>query len=108
MCTRRWTPGLAPLLLTLAPLIGGCATAMAPGEAIVEHRSGNPETPIEAPSDGEYALYPKFGSTHEKHKVRLRRGDLLGFRTAKTGEINAIAGEHEWRMTDNDYVWMRK
>lgn len=101
MRSTRWV-----LTLATAAALCGCAAAMVPGRSIAEHARGNPESPIEAPRDGWYALFPKFGSNQHKHRVPLRRGDRLGFRTAKTGEINAIAGDHEWGMSDNDYVWM--
>lgn len=100
-------PVLTTLLaLGLALALAGCATAMVPGKVIVDHVQGNAESPGEAPRDGWYALYPKFGSNQPKHRVLLRRGDRLGFRTAKTGEIKAVAGDHEWGMTDNNYLWM--
>ena len=98
-----------PLLAAVTSLaigLAGCATAMMPGKVVVDHARGNAESPAEAPRDGWYALFAKFGSNSAKHRVPLRRGDRLGFRTAKTGEIKAIAGDHEWGMSDNDYVWM--
>lgn len=95
------------LLVVGGGLGTGCA-AWAPGTEICSHKAGSEETPIEAPSDGEYLLYTQFGSFSPIKTATLRTGDALGFETAQTGAINVLAGQSKWNMTDADMVWKRR
>jgi hypothetical protein len=104
----RWSAGGTILSAGLLLLSGvGCA-AWAPGTEICSHKAGSEETPIEAPSDGEYLLYTQFGSFSPIKTANLRTGDALGFETAQTGAINVLAGQSKWNMTDADMVWKRR
>jgi hypothetical protein len=100
---------IGALILSSAALmfVAGCATVFAPGTTIIDHDKGASAEPQEAPSDGEYALYARIGDNSAKHTVSLKRGDLLGFKTGQTGQIIAVAGNDEWVMTDNSYIWKR-
>jgi len=99
---RRCACRLLAVLPMLALLVG-CG-----GTTIVTHDAGNLETPGEAPSDGKYSLYQKFPPTLLKGPVALRQGDALGFKTALTGRIDAVAGENTWTFEDESMVWKRE
>jgi hypothetical protein len=86
----------------MAGALGGCGTTM------YTHAKGSLEEPGEAPSDGMYALYQEFNPTPLKEPMALKKGDRLGFRTAQTGRIIAVAGESEWTFEDAAMVWKRK
>lgn len=94
---------LRSLLVPAMFLLVGCG-----GTVIVSHDAGNLETPIEAPSDGEYTLYQKFPPSAIKGPIPLRKGDAIGFKTAETGRINVVAGESIWTYEDASMVWKRK
>lgn len=90
-------------LLVAVLLLGvGCG-----GTVIVTHDAGSLETPIEAPSDGDYTLYQKFPPSAIKGPIPLRKGDAIGFKTAETGRINVVAGESVWTYEDASMVWKR-
>jgi hypothetical protein len=91
------------LLIPCAALLVGCG-----GTVIATHDAGNLETPIETPSDGEYTLYQKFPPSALKGPIPLRKGDVIGFKTAETGRINVVAGESVWTFEDASMVWKRK
>jgi len=94
----------APALL-FAP---GCSSLGTSGDTIATHSRGHTEEPGTAPSDGDYLLMHRYLGSAPLEYASLSRGDRLGFATAKTGQITAIAGDDEWTYTDNDYVWVRK
>jgi hypothetical protein len=48
-----------------------------------------------------------YGDGTPLHAVPVRAGDALGFRTAQTGQIDVVAGDDEWTMSDGDYIWKR-
>ncbi len=98
------------LFLTAALMAGGvgCATLLTPGDPISSHSKGTIGEPDRAPSDGEYVLVPKFGDTTPMKTISLNKGDPLGFKTGRTGEIVAVAGGDEWTYPDGDYVWIRR
>lgn len=85
----------------------GCANLITPGNVITEHAHGKAQEPDRAPSDGTYSLYSKYGIGTAYHTVSVTAGAPLGFRTARTGEIDVLAGDDEWTMTDGDYIWKR-
>ncbi|HEX8916597.1 MAG TPA: hypothetical protein VF796_29875 [Humisphaera sp.] len=92
----------------LLALAGGCAV-LTPGTEIIDHQAGRREQPIEAPSDGIYVLYPKYGDVRPlKEAVMLRKGDAIGFETGATGEITAVAGQDKWTFDDVPMLWKRK
>src|SRR3954471_19681679 len=97
---RRWV--LGAICLPAAALLAGCGTTM------YSHARGSLEEPGEAPSDGMYALYQEYNPTALKDEMPLRKGDRLGFKTAQTGRIIAVAGENEWTFEDAAMVWKRK
>ena len=86
----------------------GCSSFGTSGDTIATHRRGHTEDPGTAPSDGDYLLLHRYLGSAPLEYASLSRGDRLGFATAKTGQITAIAGDDEWTYTDNDYVWVRK
>ena len=94
-------------LIGLLPLAGGCSSVLTRGTLIAEHTHGNAEDPKRAPADGDYSLYNKFGDTQPLHSVPVQAGDPIGFRTGRTGQIDAIAGDDEWTLSDGDYIWKR-
>jgi hypothetical protein len=96
---------LTGLTLVFAP---GCSSLGTSGDTIATHRRGQTEEPGTAPSDGDYLLMYRYLGSAPLEYASLSRGDRLGFATAKTGQITAIAGDDEWTYTDNDYVWVRK
>jgi hypothetical protein len=55
-----------------------------------------------------YALYQEYNPTPLKEPMPLRKGDRLGFKTAETGRIVAVAGESEWTFEDVSMAWKRK
>jgi len=89
-------------------LATGCSSLNNSGDPIATHRRGHTEEPGTAPSDGDYLLMHRYLGSAPLESASLSRGDRLGFATAKTGQITAIAGDDEWTYTDNDYVWVRK
>ncbi|QOV90710.1 hypothetical protein [Humisphaera borealis] len=91
------------MLIPCAALLVGCG-----GTVVCTHDAGNLETPIEAPSDGEYTLHQKFPPSTIKGPIPLRKGDAIGFKTAETGRINVVAGESIWTYEDASMVWKRK
>lgn len=88
-------------------LCAGCAQVLAPGTTLISYDKGGPIESREVPGDGEYALYSKYGDTKPMHILPLTRGDQVGFRTAETGKVTAVAGDHEYTLTDTSYVWNR-
>jgi hypothetical protein len=99
---------LAVALLGAGTLsLAGCSNLLTSGNVINEHNHGSADEPQMAPADGEYSLYSKFGDGTPLHSVPVRAGDPLGFRTARTGQIDVIAGDDEWTMSDGDYIWKR-
>lgn len=92
---------LACACLLLGPV--GCQT----GTGIMTYKQGTPPIVVKAPSDGEYAL---FNSTATDPEVTfyLHKGDPLGFKTGKTGEIIAVAGTTDVTEPDGNYVWRRR
>jgi hypothetical protein len=107
--SRSRLPGWALLAMGLvgATLSVGCSNLLTGGSMINEHMHGHSDDPQVAPADGEYSLYSKFGDGTPLHTVPVRAGDPLGFRTGQTGQIDVIAGEDEWTMSDGDYIWKR-
>ena len=106
----KWTvTSLAAILLAAGggSIVGGCAQVLAPGTTLISYDKGGPIASREVPADGEYALYSKYGNTKPMHVLSLTRGDALGFRTAETGKVTAVAGDHEYLLTDTSYVWNR-
>jgi hypothetical protein len=97
---RRWV--LLACLLPVGAVLAGCGTAM------FTHDRGSLESPGEAPSDGQYVLYESLNPTPLKEPIDLKKGDRLGFRTAETGRIIAVAGDSEWTYEDAPLVWRRK
>jgi hypothetical protein len=97
---RRWT--LTAAALAGVALAGGCGTTM------YQHARGSQEDPGEAPSDGVYSLYTSMNPTPLKERIALKRGDPLGFKTAETGRIIAVAGDNEWTFEDAPLAWKRK
>jgi len=84
-----------------------CSNLLTGGNMINEHMHGHSDEPQVAPADGEYSLYSKFSDGTPLHTVPVRAGDPLGFRTAQTGQIDVVAGDDEWTMSDGDYIWKR-
>ena len=103
----RWLlcAALAAPAFVFAP---GCSSLGTSGDTIATHSRGHTEEPGTAPSDGDYLLMHRYLGSAPLEYASLSRGDRLGFATAKTGQITAIAGDDEWTYTDNDYVWVRK
>ena len=99
---------LAAMAAPAATFVTGCSALSTSGDTIATHRRGHTEEPGTAPSDGNYLLMHKYLGAAPLETASLGRGDRLGFATAKTGQITAIAGDDEWTYTDNDYVWVRK
>jgi len=97
-----------PLAAPAASLVTGCSALNTSGDTVATHLRGHTEEPGTAPSDGNYLLMHKYLGSAPLETASLSRGDRLGFATAKTGQITAIAGDDEWTYTDNDYVWVRK
>lgn len=96
------------LTVPTAAFATGCSALSTSGDTIATHRRGHTEEPGTAPSDGNYLLMHRYLGSAPLEYASLSRGDRLGFATAKTGQITAIAGDDEWTYTDNDYVWVRK
>jgi hypothetical protein len=82
--------------------IVGCQT----GTGIITYDKGSNPILAQAPSDGEYALYCGQQSD-PKVTYYLKRGDALGFKVSKTGEIIAVAGSAENAVPDDNYAWRR-
>jgi hypothetical protein len=97
----RWAL-TAAVAASVAATTGGC------GSIVYRHAHGNQEEPGEAPSDGRYVLYTDLNPTPLKDPVPLKKGDPLGFRTAETGRIIAVAGEDEWTFEDAPLHWRQK
>jgi hypothetical protein len=97
--TFRWLAGLG---------LGGCLLLTGCGTTIATHSRGSQEEPIEAPSDGMYALYQEWNPSPIKEPMALHKGDRLGFKTAETGRIIVVAGDSEWTFEDAPLTWKRK
>jgi hypothetical protein len=83
--------------------MGGCQT----GLGIISYDRGTAPVVAQATEDGEYALFS--GSEMDpKVSYYLHRGDALGFKSGKTGEIIAVAGKAEVSEPDGTYVWRRR
>lgn len=87
--------------------LSACSNLLTTGNVINEHVHGHSDEPQIAPADAEYSLYSTYGDGTPIHSVPVRAGDPIGFRTAQTGQIDAIAGDDEWTMSDGDYIWKR-
>jgi len=90
-----------------AVALAGCSNLLTTGNVINEHIHGHADDPQVAPADGQYSLYSMFGDGTPLHTVPIRAGDPLGFRTGRTGQIDVVAGDDEWTMSDGDYIWKR-
>lgn len=97
---RRWVTGLA--LSVCAALLAGCGTTL------FTHEKASLEEPGDAPSDGHYTLYARLNPSPVKGPIPLKKGDRLGFKTAETGRIIAVAGDNEWTFEDAPLIWKRK
>lgn len=84
----------------------GCAQFTS-GEPVVRYDKGEQALLQEAPMAGTYALYSRFDS-NPRVSVSLEQGDKLGFETAQTGRITAIAGDREFDLPDGNYIWKRR
>jgi hypothetical protein len=107
-CKRQCSLALLAVLTAIWPLsLPGCSSLLTSGNVINEHVHGHADEPQLAPADGEYSLYSMYGDGTPIHSVPVRAGDPLGFRTARTGQIDVVAGDDEWTMSDGDYIWKR-
>lgn len=83
--------------------IAGCAS----GVGVVSYDRQTTPVLAEAPQEGEYALFA--GSDMDpKVSYYLHRGDPLGFKAGKTGEVIAVAGKAEVSEPDGSYLWRRR
>ena len=87
--------------------LSACSNLLTTGNVINEHIHGHSDEPQIAPADAEYSLYSTYGDGTPIHSVPVRAGDPIGFRTAQTGQIDVVAGDDEWTMSDGDYIWKR-
>ena len=87
-------------------IVAGCS-GMQKGVGVVSYDKGTPPILAKATSDGEYSLYESQG-LEPKVSYYLRRGDALGFKYGKTGEILAVGGTEEVPVPDENYIWRRR
>jgi hypothetical protein len=102
---RKWLA--MGLFGTSVMALAACSSLLTSGNVINEHIHGHSDEPQLAPADGEYSLYSMYGDGMPLHSVPVHAGDALGFRTAQTGQIDVVAGDDEWTMSDGDYIWKR-
>src|SRR5947209_2758456 len=76
------------------------------GVGVMSYDRGTAPAMAAAPQDGEYALYESYGSD-PKLTYALKKGDPIGFKVGKTGEIIVVAGAAEVSEPDSTYVWRR-
>jgi hypothetical protein len=102
--TRLLSAILGMMLVALV----GCQST---GQGVVTYKPGTAPILQQATADGEYGLYDDSlvnFSSDPKATFYLHRGDPLGFKTGKTGEIIIVAGDKEITEPDSGYVWRRK
>jgi hypothetical protein len=92
-------------LVAVFAAVGGCYSPK--GETVLKYDKGGAAHTMRAPEDGEYALIAA-ASQEKPQVVKLRRGELLGFRKYKDGGVAAVAGEREIPVKVNEsYRWRR-
>jgi hypothetical protein len=103
MTTSAVRNSVAALLLLA---FAGCS-GMQKGVGVISYDKGTPPILAKATSDGEYSLYEAQGM-EPKVSFFLHKGDALGFKYGKTGEILAVGGTEEVPVPDTDYIWKRR
>ena len=89
----------------LVAILVGCASPTR--ETIIKYEPGATPQLMRAPGEGEYRLVSKDEPKGEGQAVRLKQGELLGFRQTATG-VKAVAGEREIAIGGKAYVWRRR
>lgn len=96
-----WKHCVLALVLACAALGGGCSS----DRVVIGYDQGGPASLREAPADGRYALKSGLLNMKEHHVIPLRRGDVIGFQKDNVAGLKAVAGDHEYTLTEADYVW---
>ena len=97
---------MKPLRYAVAGLLLGMWGCQS-GVGVVSYERSTTPVVAEATEDGEYALYAT-ASMDPKVSYYLHKGDALGFKSGKTGEIIAVAGKAEISEPDGGFVWRRR
>jgi len=58
---------------------------------------------MEAPMDDTYTLY---SGGHSMMTVKLKKGDMMGFKTMPDGKTMAVAGDQSMDVTGNKAMWL--
>ena len=100
MKVARW---MAVVLMAVA---GGCYSSK--GETVLKYDKGGAAHMMRAPGDGEYELVR--GAGEEKGEVvKLRRGEMLGFKKYQDGGVVGVAGAREIPLKEGEgYRWRRE
>ncbi len=93
-------------VVTTLFLMIGCS-GMQKGVGVVSYDKGTQPILASATAEGEYALYPSDGA-EPKVSYFLHKGDPLGFKYGKTGEITAVGGSSDVALPDANYIWKRR
>ena len=85
-------------------------TAPAAGTSdIIRHMKAAPDLGTKpAPYDGTYVLVARADDSVVWPNVTLAKGDEVGFKTAETGKVTAVAGKEEKVIPDASYEWIYK
>ena len=103
----KLTAMLLPAFVLSALLVSGCGT-MKGGNTIVKYDQGSPPITTSVTSSGTYALY-SMTDYNPQVVVQLKEGDQLGFKSAQTGQVTAVAGDREIPLEANKtYYWKRQ
>src|SRR5688572_27524105 len=95
---------MAWAMLVLAA-VAGCYSPK--GETVLKYEKSAGAHTMRAPADGEYALVRGAGEDAPQ-VVKLKRGELLGFRKYQDGGVSAVAGTQEIPIkADQSYRWRR-
>jgi hypothetical protein len=102
-------PLLAALLALTLSITSGCTVFQKGSASVVKYDDDQPPREVTAPMSATYSLYGAQ-DVEPKVTVQLSEGDAIGFRlNDETGQVVAIAGGSEWRLTDGgDYYWRRR
>ena len=110
----RWASRrmLGLIMVTCVGLSVGCAEvgqrfgAMNEGELVLKMQAGEAAMAREAEQDGTYALYGKL-DIKPRLTAELKRGEMVGFRRDRAGELRAVYGIRERALAEGDYAWYR-